>query len=78
MLWLRWWVVGSVVGWLGRKPFFSLGFSRFLGGQAPYEPNPRLLAFLASRPVFFEVKALKPEKAIDFVVFLEVGFSTSP
>ena len=41
MLWLGRWVVGSVVGRLGRKPRFPLGFSRFLGGQANMSPTPR-------------------------------------
>ena len=54
-LWLGWWVVGSVVGRLGRKPRFSLGFSRFLGGEANSEHTPPLFGLPASRAVFFEV-----------------------
>ena len=42
MLWLGRWVVGSVVGRLGRKPRFSLSFSRFLEGQANRGHTPRL------------------------------------
>ena len=55
MLWLGRWVVGSVVGRLGRKPRFSLGFSRFLGGQANREHTPRQFGLPASGAVFFKV-----------------------
>ena len=41
MLWLGRWLVGSVVRRLDRKPIFSVGFSRFLEGQANREPTPR-------------------------------------
>ena len=41
MLWLGWWAGVSEVGSPERKPKKTIGFSMFLGRQAPYEPNPR-------------------------------------
>ena len=63
-LWLGWWVVGSVVGRLGRKPRFSLGFSRFWGGQANREHTPRQFGLPASGAVFFKV-------LVKHVIFVE-------
>ena len=60
MLWLGWWAGVSEVGSPERKPRKTMCFSRFLGGQAPYEPTPPLFWTPASRPVFFKVLAPKP------------------
>ena len=63
-LWLGWWVVGSVVGRLGRKPRFSLGFSRFLGGRTNMSPTPPLFGLPASRLVFLRF-------LVENVIFVE-------
>ena len=55
MLWLGRWVVGSVVGRLGRKPRFSLSFSGFWEAR-PIGNIPLVSSGLpASGPVFFKV-----------------------
>ena len=78
VLWLGWWVGVSEVRAPERKPQKGTVFFRFLGGQAPYDPILRLLFTLTSRPVFFEAWDPKPQKNNNLLVFLEVGFSTSP
>ena len=78
MLWLGWWAGVSEVGSPERKPKKPIGFSRFLGGQEignlPLVSSP----LPASRAVFFKVLVPKPRKTNVFLMFLELGFSTSP